>query len=190
MPDRTNDWYLGGLREDDPEVLRYIIDHCSPLILRWVMKNSGSRADGEDAAMYALEVLWKKSRSGNLNLTCAFPTFFFQLGKFWWLNQLRKKKRETPVTEENDPVFKDIVTQEKDLLESAERQRFLREKLRQLPENCQDLLRLFMQGLKAPEMAERLGISHDAARQRKVRCLGRLEELLRGDDRFSDLYDD
>lgn len=189
MPDQTNDWYLSGLLNDDDDALKAIIEKCRPPLIRWVARNSGSPEDGEDAFMYAIEVVYRKVKSGELRLSCAFSTYVFQVGKYWWLKQLRRKKALVPVTEEDSQVFSHIVSESRSWLELTERRMFLQEKLGLLGNPCQRLLQLFLQGAKLPEIAEAMDIKYNTARKRKSRCIEKLRQLVQEDNRFFDLFE-
>ncbi|MCO6491483.1 MAG: sigma-70 family RNA polymerase sigma factor [Phaeodactylibacter sp.] len=189
MPDHTNEWYISGLRNDEDEALKAIIEKCRPSLIRWVTQNSGSPEDGEDAFMYAIEVVYRKAKSGELQLSCAFSTYVFQVGKFWWLKQLRRKKQRVPVTGQEDEVFNTVDAESRSWLEVAERRRFLQEKLGLLGNSCQRLLQLFLQGIKLPEIAERMNIQYGTARKQKSRCIKKLRQLIREDERFFDLFE-
>ena len=59
-----------------------------------------------------------------------------------------------------------------------EAQARVRASVEQLPEDLRDVMRLRLEGLKAPDVASMLGLSHDAVRKRESRAMARLREML------------
>ncbi len=54
----------------------------------------------------------------------------------------------------------------------------VREAVERLPEDLRDVLRLRLEGLRAPDVAGMLGLSHDAVRKRESRAMAKLREAL------------
>ena len=80
-----------------------------------------------------------------------------------------------------DPVI------EKDL-ESTERRRLFRDKFKQLGEDCQRVLKMFLEGISMVKIAEKMGYASEGyAKKRKFKCKQKLTSLIKADVRFQEL---
>ena len=166
---------LGGLRDHDKEVIRYIFSQFFPMIEHLVKTNGGgSREEAEDVFMNALEVFYLKLQEETFNLTCAFSTLLFEICRRQWLKVLNQKKRLVRVTFPDSKIL-----MEEDFtaaLEQAERYELYREKFEEISPGCREILNLFLEGNSMKQIAEKLGFaSEEYARKRKFNCKKKID---------------
>lgn len=179
----SNDWYTSGLKEGKREVIQSILDNCGPLIQNWVKRNSGSLEDSKDIMMYALKVCYQNVQKKDFKLTVTFCSYFFGIGKNYWLNQLRNSKKE--VTKVSDKLYIDDGRTPHEILEEEERASFIQEHFHNLSIECQEIIDLcWYSDRSSKEIAEHFNLKEDAFRKRKSRCINKYKLLLRNDPRL------
>lgn len=176
--------YLVALRDNDSRKIEELYQKCSPGILRWVRSNNGTAADAADLFQEALISLHRSSHRSDFELTCPIEALVFTICRNQWINQLRRKKRESEVRSiEAERYIPDNATQS--TYERWETQQLEKERLdaalNQLSETCRKLLRLLGRGVSSTEAAERLGMTNaNTVYRRKNACLKRWRELFDG----------
>lgn len=183
-----NDYFLGGIRQNDSAVIEVIFDQFRPGIRRHIRQNGGTVEDADDIFMDALEVIYRQVKTDSLTLTCAFYTYLFEICKRLWLKKLRRKKFQSGVTIDDWPVSS-MGEEPKIEMETMERYRLYQDKLLQLQEDCRKILDLYLvQHKSMNEIALIMGYAGEGyARKRKHLCKERLKELIRMDRRFEEL---
>lgn len=140
-----------------------------PAIRKWIKQNSGTQQEAEDVFQEALLVFCTKCKEPNFELTVDIKTYLFSVSKNLWFKELRKKKKEN------------AITQEEVLNEEWEEPRFkLAEKaFATLGENCQKVLQYFyVVKLSFKEIAQKMDYASDkVAKNQKYRCLQKVRGL-------------
>lgn len=180
--------YLEGIRCNDYKVIEDIIDTFEPRVIQYVIQNSGSKEDGEDVFMKALQIVFAKSQEGSLVLTSAFYTFLLGIVKYQWLNELRKRKRKKEVTFDKNELLINKEEVQVDYGE-IEREILYREKFATLGTDCQKVLDMSLNEDKSmDQIADVMGYkSSGFARQKKHRCKEQLIKFIKSDPRFKEL---
>ncbi len=189
MAKHLNEWYTEGLLEQKPEVVRSIFSEFLPPVAAFVRANSGTNEDAKDVFMYALEIVYRKLKAGDLTLTVLFSTYLQAICRRYWLKNLRRNKFDAGVTPDDPVVSNKVGTeQETSISENSERQRLFTEKLRQIPKDCQMVLSLsWNTEMSMEEIAEALGWTYAYARKRKTICKKTLIEAVQADPRYVEL---
>lgn len=163
---------IAGLRKRDNRVLQYIYKNTYNPVKQLVLNNAGSDNDAEDIFQEALIIIFKKLKGDQkFALTSAFTTYIYSISRLLWLKQLRNIKKI-----EIDPLNRDheerlefeppSPVQDKDL-----RMAIYQRTLLQIPEDCQNILRLTAQDLTSSEIARTLGFrSEGYVRKRRHFC--------------------
>lgn len=180
--------FLVALRENDSHTLEELYRECSPKITQWVLKNNGTVADANDLFQEALISLHTSAHREDFTLTCPISALLFTICRNQWINQLRRKKKESEVrkveAERYTPESATVSAYERweeDQLQQAR----LDEALAKLSDTCQKLLRLLGKGTSPAEAAEKLGMSNaNTVYRRKNACLNRWREFIvaKGDE--------
>ncbi|TXF91481.1 sigma-70 family RNA polymerase sigma factor [Neolewinella aurantiaca] len=176
--------YLTALRENDSRLLEELYRECAPGIIRWVTANNGTAADAADLFQEALISLHHSAHKPGYELTCPINALIFTICRNQWINQLRRKKKESEVR---------IVEAERYIPESATESAYerweeeqlekeqLNTSLAQLSATCRDLLRLLGRGVSSAEAAKKLGMTNaNTVYRRKNACLQRWRDLFEG----------
>lgn len=181
MPQHPDHRYLIALRENNSRLLEELYRDCAPRIAKWVTNNNGTVADARDLFQEALISLHKSAHKPGFELTCPISALLFTICRNQWINQLRRKIKETEVRKvEAERYVPDSATAS--AYERWEEDRIEKDKLDKslegLSETCQNLLKLLARGVPPAEAAEQLGMSNaNTVYRRKNACLSRWREL-------------
>ncbi len=187
----SNEDYLNGIRNHDPDILQHILIEFFSGIEYHIVSNNGTKEEAHDIFMDALEIVYRKVKKGDFEISCAFYTFVFAVSKNLWLKRLRGKKYQSRVTTDDWEVLKlgDYPAQ---AIEKTERFKLYREKFALLGEDCRKILGWFLlENKNMKEIASLMGFKSEGyARKRKFQCKEKLTELIKQDVRFVELkYD-
>lgn len=170
-----------ALRSGDFSVLDRVYRENAATITSWVTKNSGSLSDAQDVFQEGILALHQKAKDPGFTLTCPLGVLLYRICQNKWLNELRKKKRETEVrnAQPTESVTEGNVL---DALAAVEeeslRQRKMKAAFAELSELCQQLLKLLGQGLPAAEIAVQLDMAEaNTVYRRRHACGKRWREL-------------
>lgn len=182
----TND-HIQAILDNDARGIAKIYNAYRPRIVKYVVSNNGSAADGEDVFQEAIIVIFKQARKEDFQLTAQFYTYLFAICKRVWLKKLRQKGQYTEVTFGEDVEYIDESDLEA-LLEEELKHQLFRDKLRALGQQCQQLLRLFFRKTSMKEITEIMQFSSvNYTKKRKFKCKEQLTKLVREDDQFNAL---
>ncbi len=181
----TDQQLLEGLWADDYEILKVIYSRFLPQVVSFVQKNGGSTAEAEDVFQDALVVVFKK-KEADFILSSTLGTYISGVSRFIWLRQLRKKDREIRVTSAHTEGLSDTEALETALL-GVDKRRLFREKLSELGDKCQRVLRMFFARVPLAEIAKKLGYTPDYIKKKNRTCKAKLTQLIQKDYRYRDL---
>lgn len=144
-----------------------------PVLKKWVLKNSGTKADAEDVFQDVLLVLCKKIKESDFQLTSTLATYMTGIGKNLWLSQLRKRKITPSNIEGEELELVDHSLNESEQVFTLAEQAFAL-----LGEKCKELLIMFYHKKESMSaIATKLGFSTDrVAKNQKYRCLEKAKE--------------
>lgn len=184
-PEVRLEW-LTGFRQRDPGVLREMYKAFFPGISKHILTRGGTREDAEDVFQDAMVVLFRKLNQPEFELSSKLGTYFFAVGKRIWLKRSSQRQKRPQLSLQPEKI--DLRVEIDAELEQTERNRLFREKLAQLGEDCQKVLRLFMEGVSMSEIARQMSYASDGyAKKRKFQCKKKLTELIKADPRFKEL---
>lgn len=184
MPRHADHHYIIALRDNDSRRLEELYRDCAPRITKWVTNNSGTVADARDLFQEALIALHKNAHQPDFELTCPISALLFTICRNRWINQLRRKKKDTEVRKAEEQRYAPEPTT-MSAYEQLEEDRIEKDKLdrslAQLSDTCRKLLKLLGQGVSPAEAAQRLGMSNaNTVYRRKNACLTRWREIFQG----------
>ncbi|WP_367390581.1 RNA polymerase sigma factor [Lewinella sp. LCG006] len=162
---------------EQDEGLRALYQLHYGMIEQLVLRNNGEREDAADIFQDGLVALFHKSRQTGFVLTASLKTLLYAICRNLWLMKLRKKKRETPLTD----VHQETVSLDAgilDLLEDNDRNQLIAQGLQQLGSDCQKVLQLYyFERSKMKDIADTMGYAGEqVAKNKKSRCLRKLRE--------------
>ena len=172
------------IRERDRKSLISIYKDAYPMMEKYIISNSGSKADAQDLFQDAMYVLIKKVENPDFTLTSKVSTFLFGIGKNLWLKQLTKHKIDAVDLQRESEMDQEI--DEKDFHQLT-RVRRMKECLIALGEPCRTILEQFY-FLKTPmkRIAEMLHYTNaNNAKNQKYKCLVRLKKSFETSEKTS-----
>jgi RNA polymerase sigma factor (sigma-70 family) len=171
----TDDQVIHGLKTGNYTPAVKALYRYYPVVRQMVLKNSGSKQDAEDVYQEALIILFRKAKETDFQLSSKLDTFLFSICRYYWLAELRKRKKEVSSDLEqaiDQPELVQSLIEEELQFVQAEKS------ILQLGEKCRDLLRLFyFEKLDFRAIASKLGFSNEkVAKNQKYRCLEKARE--------------
>ncbi len=182
---------LSGLKVQDRSVVNYVYKEFFPTIKYLITTNSGSEIDAEDVFQDALVIIFKKVRSDDLILTSSFKTYLYSVCRNLWLQRLDKKAFSSEFLElENLNELQDTIQFEFTDNEN-EKYKLFQQHFLELGEDCQKVLKLFLQKVPLKEIADLMGFkSEKYAKTRKFMCKEKLKQQIINDPRFKKLMEE
>jgi RNA polymerase sigma factor (sigma-70 family) len=174
--------FIEGIRGGRSDSLDLIYKRFFPKIKSFIVKNSGSDEDARDIFQETLVAVFTNAQKPNFKLTCRLETYIHAIAKNLWLMQLRNKKITfMALDESNDSAIEDL----EETLRSTERYQLYIRIFAELGEQCQKLLKLYMQGVDMRAIATELGFASESyAKKRKFKCKEQLINQITQDESY------
>lgn len=173
--------YLIALRKGDNLLLQELYTKYSPQVISWMKKNNGSMSDAKDIFQEALIALYNKACDPDFVLTYPIGGLIFQICKNKWIDQIRKKNKESEVRiveqkrYDSEQPIQSMIEQ---IEEEENRQHKLDSTFKKLSELCQKLLQAVAEGIKPKEIAQQLSMNDvNTVYRRKNACVERWKNL-------------
>jgi RNA polymerase sigma factor (sigma-70 family) len=147
---------------------------------RYVVNNNGNWDDAQDIFQEVLVAFINLVKAGRFRGEASIKTFLYSLNKNIWLNELKKRGRaqvrEMKYEKASDKTEQDINT----ALEARESNAELMKIMDELGEGCKKILLLYyFENQSMKEILTSLNYENEqVVRNKKYKCLKRLEELL------------
>ena len=174
---------LEGLKEHRTDCIKHMYREYFPLVKSIVTKNSGNYQDVEDVLQDGLVMLYRKSTTGPVTLNCTLKTYFYSLCWNIWMQRLDRKWRLLYQDEYvNEPTVEyENFSRENDE-EKLEKLRLYHRHFSKLPEECRELLTMFMKKTPLKVIAQVLGLKNESyAKSRKYMCKNMLRKKIMND---------
>ncbi|WP_420570804.1 RNA polymerase sigma factor [Kordia sp.] len=180
--------FLKNLSEGKEEDIILLYEKSFPKINRFVLSNNGRTGDADDIFQKALLQLIVRYKNEPFEINSSFDSYFFSICKNLWRRELNASKMLT-----NDLEIIENLSEEVDTafaIVEQERYDLFSEKLALLSDNCKQLLKLFFAKTSYAELMKKFSYnSENVARQRIFKCKKRLIELIKKDNRYTNLKD-
>jgi len=161
-----------GDRDAEDELHRW----ARPRVFAMLLARTRDRETSHDLCQDVMIAVLQALRAGQLRDPHKLAAFIQGIARNIANNYLRSKSAEPPHQPISELAAEPAVAEIEDLRHEA----FVHEALRTLaPQDRQILSMAFVEGLKPGKIADRLGLTAEAARQRKSRALKRIEEYIR-----------
>jgi len=169
---------LSALKQRDDEAVRFIYEEYWPMILNFVLINSGTEADAKDLYQEAMIDFMEKVWGGKLVLTCKIKTFIYSICKNKWHHSLRSKKTVIDIDEyiEIEKVSEAEINNTNNLPNTKQ----IQDAIVSLGEPCRSLLvGFYYKQLTMDQLAGQFKYkSAQVVKQQKFRCKDRLKQAL------------
>ncbi|MEN8201612.1 MAG: sigma-70 family RNA polymerase sigma factor [Bacteroidota bacterium] len=178
---------IKGIRNHNSGILQYVYDTQFPIIEAYIIHNQGTRDQAKDVFQEAMIVVYKRVKSGELELTCKFGTYLYAICKNIWIQERKKyllraeKLRHQPLMV-NDPGPADDPLLQNHLSE------LFNKHFGELSEDCQKILSMFFNNFSVEDIRSAMNYKdvHHAA-DRKYRCKKSLIKRIVNDPLFKKL---
>ena len=174
----TDEQIIQALQQGDQTSALKKLYQYYPAVRQMILQNSGNRHDAEDIYQETLIILCRKVKEKDFQLTAGLKTFLFSISRLQWLNELRKRKKDTSasfdITNENESESEKL----KGYLHEEEKFKKAESALMKLGDKCKKLLQLFYSQKKSfKEIANELDFSNEKiAKNQKYRCMEKARE--------------
>lgn len=185
MKNITVDDILKGIYNNDNVVLQYVYEKYYPTIKSFINRNSGGDEDAKDIFQEGIVIIYQKISDNRLELSCAFKTYLYSICRLLWLKQLKKRKIKNEEYSEN---FVDLDNDVSEMYEKNEEYRLYQQHFEGLGDDCQKVLRLFLDKVSLKEIAQIMGYkSEKYAKKRKYQCKEALIKKIKSDSKYKEL---
>jgi len=167
-----------GILNNSEEALNKLYLGYFPMVLQFILNNSGDEDDAKDVYQEAIIVLYDKIKSGNFELSSKLKTYLYSVSRRIWLKKLAQQNKKT----NNIADFEDILAVEEDLEWHEQKdQQFdqMKTALDNLGEPCKTIIQdFYIHNLSMQDICEKFGYTNtDNAKTQKYKCLQRLKKL-------------
>jgi RNA polymerase sigma factor (sigma-70 family) len=176
---------IDGLKKRDSLIIRYVYKEYYPTIKFLITTNSGTETDAEDVFQDALVVLYRKISRENLVLTSSFKTFLYSICRNLWLQRLDRRVFSNEFLDMEDLSDMQEMSYSEQPEEEHEKYRLFQQHFFRLSEDCQKVLKLFMNKVSLREIADIMGFKTEKyAKTRKFMCKEKLKNSIINDPNF------
>lgn len=162
------------------QAFEYIYLQIFDSFSNWVCLNNGSKIDAEDAFQQGLLYFYLNLKSNKYLFQegTKITTIVFQYAKSAWINELNSSRLKTRISM---PIFydeADIDPIPQEQLERLEIIKYINKCIDELKEDCQKVIEWFyIEDLSIREIAQRLGIQENSAKQKRFECTQKLKTI-------------
>jgi RNA polymerase sigma factor (sigma-70 family) len=176
---------IEGIRHKDKEVLGYVYKQYLPMVRYFIIRNQGSPEDAEDIFQEAMVAVFQRIKKRNLDLDCAFKTYFYSVVRHMWLQYLDRNK----IQYEFSDMDEFLALEDKELYEDFQSKKVIfQRRFLELTELCQKVLLMVVDGTSYEEIARSLGYKGKRyAVKRKYECMKSLINRVLNDPEYKRL---
>lgn len=181
---------IHAIASGDRHHLAAIYRSSFPGVASFVRQQRGSLADASDVFQEAITILYLKSRTGDLVLTCSPETYLHAIARNVWHNQRRHSTARPDLNLRLSRVEEAVAPATCPLayLESADRRMLFQRYFDALPADCRQLFGMVFDGEKMATIAGKMGYkSAGYAKKKHCKCKARLIAAIRKDPKFEEL---
>lgn len=166
------------IRSKDQKTLTKIYQDIYPMVLKYIINNSGSEDDAQDVFQDAFYILMKKIDDVNFNLTSLLSTYLVGISKNLWLKKLTKVKLDTKEYQEELSNADEFLNEDEN--QNISKVKNIADAITNLGEPCKTLLvQYYYFKATMKEIARMLDYTNaDNAKNQKYKCLQRLKKMV------------
>lgn len=167
-----------GILNNSEEALNKLYIGYFPMVLQFILNNSGDEDDAKDVYQEAIIVLYDKIKSGKFELSSKLKTYLYSVSRRIWLKKLAQQSKKT----NNIADFEDVLAVDEDFERHEKKdQQFdqMKNALDHLGEPCKTIIQdFYIHNLSMQDICEKFGYTNtDNAKTQKYKCLQRLKKL-------------
>lgn len=175
---------LEGLRKRDHKVLSEIYSQYYPVVLSYVVRNSGNESDAKDVFQESIIVIYKLAEDKSFTIKEDFGAFIMGVSKRIWYKHIRRKSIHDRYVDQSEQA--NVEEHPSDVeIENELEMALIRKHIVNLGEDCRKVLMWSAEGAKNKEIAGKLGYkSEKVIRSKKYKCKEALLKLIKQDPDF------
>ena len=167
---------LGILNNSEDALNRLYVGYF-PMILQFILNNSGDEDDAKDVYQEAIIILYNKIKGGDFELSSKLKTYIYSVCRRIWLKKLSQESKRTNLSD-----FEDMESVEVDMeLHEEKDKQFekMQSAIIHLGEPCKTIIQdFYINNLSMQDISEKFGYTNtDNAKTQKYKCLQRLKKL-------------
>lgn len=173
---------LARIRTGDEKALDFLYKKHYRMMMKMIVRNSGSEEEARDIFQDALVVFWEKVMADKLVLTSKISTYLYSICQNLWRKELdRKGRHSSEAVESVDDTDPD----------RQERIDVVNRCISSLNESCRQILVLYyFDKMSMAEIAEAMGFANaDTAKTKKYKCKQELDNKIKSTYQASDFLD-
>ncbi len=173
---------IESIRRGDEKTIDKLYLKYYNMMVKMVVRNSGTEEEAKDIYQDALLVFWQKALKPEFVLTSKVSTYIYSICQNLWLKELDRKGRLSH--EEKDGS-------ESMSWDSEEKIKAIHECLAQLGETCKKVLSYYyFDGMSMAVIAEKMGFANaETAKTKKYKCKKALDEQVKKKYKAGDFLD-
>jgi len=181
---------INGIRDHKTEILEYVYQNYFPVTEGYIIHHHGTRDQAKDVFQEAMIILYKRIRSGDLELNCKLGTYLYAICRNTWIQERKKHLLHNAKLRQQSMVVHDPGPDRDPLLEKQLTGLFHKH-FHELSEDCRTILRMYFNNYSVEEIRARMNYknTHHAA-DRKYRCKKSLIKRIVNDPLFKRLKDE
>jgi RNA polymerase sigma factor (sigma-70 family) len=178
---------IKGIRNHNSSILQYVYDTQYPIIEGYIIHNQGSRDQAKDVFQEAMIVVYRRIKSGELELSCRFGTYLYAICKNIWIQERKKYLSRAEKLRQHSLMVNDPGPADDPLIQNHLRTLFDKH-FSDLSEDCQKILSMFFNNFTVEDIRTAMNYKdvHHAA-DRKYRCKKSLIKRIVNDPLFKKL---
>lgn len=174
---------LEKIKKGDESALDFLYRKHYRVILKMILRNSGTEDEAQDVFQDALIVFWEKVVNNKLVLTAKISTYLFSICQNLWRKELDRKGKNSGelLIEPADNFDPD----------RQERVNIITKCIESLNESCRQILTYYyFDKMNMSEIAEKMGFANaDTAKTKKYKCKLELDKNVKALYTSSDFLD-
>ncbi|NND07927.1 MAG: sigma-70 family RNA polymerase sigma factor [Saprospiraceae bacterium] len=177
---------LGGLKQRDLKIMKYLYTEYMPMIRDHITRNGGSDQDAADIFQDGMVVCFEKCADSDFQWTSTLKTYLYAVCKNKWLMQLRKKRNRGTTSLPDNLEMSDSENIHQDIIQHEQKE-LMRKHFRTLGTDCQSILQMFFEGMSLRKIGETMNFTEAYAKKRKFVCQQRLIKAITQDPLHQEL---
>jgi RNA polymerase sigma factor (sigma-70 family) len=155
------------------------------MVRYFIIRNQGSEEDAEDIFQEAMVAVCQRVRRRNLELDCAFRTYFYSVVRHMWLQYLERNR----IHYEFSDMDEFLALEDKEIYDDFQSKKVIfQRRFLELTDLCQKVLLMVVDGKSFEDIALSLGYKgKQYAIKRKYECMKSLINRVLNDPEYKSL---
>jgi len=178
----TDEKVVEFIKAGNEKALEFLYKKNYRMVVKMIMKNSGSEDEAKDVFQDSLIVFWEKITGNKLVLTSKISTYLYSVAQNLWRKELDRKARNSGEMIENPTHIE---------WEKKERVEIIQKCLGSLGDTCRKILMLYyFDKMSMTDLAKEMGFANaDTAKTKKYKCKIELDKMIKANYKPSDFLD-